>query len=76
MAAHAVRIESVPEGSEREPGTLVACFEAREEAEYFTSIARHLRSLQGVRASGGGVPDAGQAAPEDRRRNLLAGTSL
>jgi len=47
MAAFAVRIESVPEGSEREPGTLVACFEARDEAEYFTAIARHLRSLQG-----------------------------
>ena len=46
MAAFAVRIESVPEGSEREPGTLVACFEAREEAEYFTAIARYLRSLQ------------------------------
>lgn len=46
MAASTVQIEAVPEKSEREPGSVGACSQTGEEAEYSTAIAQHLRSLQ------------------------------
>ena len=46
VASYAVQVASSPVGSSLQPGKVVAEFSTLEEADYFRSLARNLRSLR------------------------------